>query len=51
MALYIASNQLSSIPWTIQFGQEEVSNMIGLNKNILEWYDEFDTYIPKWYIC
>ncbi|MDY0129004.1 MAG: phosphotransferase family protein [Methanosarcina vacuolata] len=50
MTLYIASNQLGSIPWAIQFGQKEVSTAIKQCKNILKWYDHFDTYIPKWYI-
>ncbi|MGG4217991.1 phosphotransferase family protein [Paenibacillus jamilae] len=49
MALYIASNQLSSIPWAIPFGQEEVDDMVQRAEEILEGYDYFQTDIPKWY--
>ncbi|WP_339320004.1 phosphotransferase family protein [Paenibacillus sp. FSL R10-2734] len=51
MALYIASNQLSSIHWAISFGEEEVANMLKRAENVLEWYDDFDLYIPKWYMA
>jgi len=50
MALYIASNQLSSIPWAIKFGNKEISTMLRQAKNVLEWYDGFETCVPKWYI-
>ncbi|KTD87308.1 aminoglycoside phosphotransferase family protein [Paenibacillus etheri] len=49
MALYIASNQLSSIHWAISFGEEEAANMLSRAEKVLEWYDDFRTYIPKWY--
>ncbi|MNO57019.1 Phosphotransferase enzyme family protein [compost metagenome] len=51
LALYIASNQLSSIHWAISFGEEEVANMVSRAENVLEWYDDFNTYIPKWYLA
>ncbi|GKX31141.1 phosphotransferase family protein [Vallitalea longa] len=50
MALYIGSNQLSSIPWAIPFGQTEINVMINQAQNVLKWYDNFQTYIPKWYV-
>lgn len=50
MALYIASNQLSSIPWAIQFGPKEVNTMLRQAETVLKWYDGFETFIPKWYI-
>lgn len=50
MAVYIACNQLSSIPWAIPFGEEEVANMLSRAESVLEWYDDFQTYIPKWYL-
>jgi len=50
MALYIASNQLSSIHWAIPFGQEEVDIMLERAGNVLEWYEGFQTYIPSWYV-
>ncbi|MDH6369450.1 hypothetical protein M2444_001228 [Paenibacillus sp. PastF-3] len=51
MALSIASNQLSSIHWAIPFGEEEVANMLSRAESVLEWYDDDQTYIPKWYLA
>lgn len=50
MALYIATNQISSIPWTIPFGEEDVNKMLKQAQNVLLWYDNFEKYIPNWYI-
>ena len=50
LALYIANNQLSSIPWAIPFGEDEVNIMLRITKNVSDWYDGFKTYIPSWYI-
>ncbi|WP_438351738.1 aminoglycoside phosphotransferase family protein [Paenibacillus sp. FA6] len=50
MALYIASNQLSTIHWAIPFGQEEIDIMLKQAGSVLEWYDEFRTYVPSWYL-
>ncbi|WCM63562.1 aminoglycoside phosphotransferase family protein [Paenibacillus polymyxa] len=50
MALYIASNQLSSIHWAIPFGKEEVDDMVQRAEEVLEAYNYFQTYIPKWYV-
>lgn len=50
MALYIASNQLSSVHWAIPFGNKEVDDMVQRAEEVLEAYDYFQTYIPKWYV-
>ncbi|MFW5437287.1 aminoglycoside phosphotransferase family protein [Paenibacillus apiarius] len=50
MALYVASNQLSTVHWAIPFGQEEVYIMLERAGNVLDWYDEFQTYVPNWYL-
>lgn len=49
LALYIGSNQLSSIPWAIPFGQGEVNIMLNQAKEVLSWYDNFQHVIPRWY--
>lgn len=49
LALYISSNTLSSIPWAIPFGNEEIEVMINQSKDVLRWYDDMNTYIPSWY--
>jgi len=50
MALYIANNTLSSVPWAIDFGEKEVNTMLNQAKEIMDWYSDFTSYIPKWYL-
>lgn len=50
MALYIASNQLSSISWAIPFGEKDIDVMVRQAKAVLEWYNGFEIYIPNWYV-
>ena len=49
LALYICSNTLSSLPWAIPFGDEEIQVMVNQANDILRWYDDMKTYIPSWY--
>ena len=49
LALYICSNTLSSIPWAIPFGQEEIDVMLKQASDVLSWYDNMQTCIPNWY--
>ena len=49
LALYISSNALSSLPWAIPFGQEEIDVMMKLADDILDWYDGMKNTVPKWY--
>ncbi len=49
LALYISSNTLSSVPWAIPFGQDEINTMINQAKDVLFWYDDMKNSIPKWY--
>ncbi|MCL2168699.1 MAG: phosphotransferase [Defluviitaleaceae bacterium] len=51
LALYLASNVLSSIPWAVSFGQSEVDTMLKQAKNILDWYDNMKNPVPKWYFA
>jgi aminoglycoside phosphotransferase (APT) family kinase protein len=51
MALYIATNLISSIPWAIDYGEHEVEVMKREMKQTLSAYDHFQTMIPKWYRC
>ncbi len=50
VTLYILSNQLSSLPWAIPFGQGEIDVMIRQAKEVLSWYDHCTRYIPNWYL-
>lgn len=49
LALYICSNTLSSLPWAIPFGAEEIQVMRQQAAQVLEWYDEMKNVVPAWY--
>jgi aminoglycoside phosphotransferase (APT) family kinase protein len=49
LALYIASNTLSSVPWAIPFGQAEVDTMLNQAKEVLLWYEHMQNPLPTWY--
>lgn len=50
LALYISSNTLSSIYWSIPFGRTDIDVMLNQAKDVLYWYDNMENTIPKWYI-
>lgn len=49
LKLYIFNNTLSSIPWAIPFGEEDVWEMLEIGKEVLSWYSNLDSTIPSWY--
>lgn len=49
LALYICSNTLGSLPWSIPYGETEIQVMRTQAAEILHWYDHFSTVIPSWY--
>lgn len=49
MALYIACNMLSSIPWAIPFGEKDVAFMMEQIGRVMKQYTSFDKIIPNWY--
>ena len=49
MALYIAVNTLSSLPWSLPFGQEQTEVFMAQERQIMDWYDGFADIVPKWY--
>lgn len=49
LALYISSNTLSSVPWAIPFGEEQIRVMANQAKEVLEWYDNMKNPVPAWY--
>ena len=50
LALYICSNTLSSLPWAIPFGEQEIQVMQRQAAQVLEWYDGMTRVVPGWYI-
>ena len=49
LAFYIASNTLSSVPWAMSFGKEQVEVMLRQAREVLSWYDGMRTTVPAWY--
>lgn len=49
LALYICSNTLSSLPWAMPFGDEEIQVMRKQAAQVLEWYDGMKNVVPTWY--
>lgn len=50
LALYVCTNTLSSLPWAIPFGQEQIDIMIEQAKDVLGWYEDMKNPVPKWYV-
>ena len=49
LALYICVGSLSSIPWAIPFGDEQIQVMVNQAKDVLSWYDDMKNSVPTWY--
>lgn len=50
IALYISAGTLSSLPWAIPFGDEEIEVMRRLARDVLGWYDNMTHIVPNWYV-
>lgn len=49
LALYISVNTVSSLPWAIAFGADEIAVMQEQAAMILDWYDNMQDLVPSWY--
>lgn len=49
LALYIASNTLSSIPWAVPRGEQELTIMLDQVKEVLVWFQDMTDPVPAWY--
>lgn len=49
MALYHALNAISGIQWAIPYGEADVEVMKENYRLTMDHYDDFTTFIPKWY--
>lgn len=47
-ALYIASNQLTSVAWAVPYGQKEIDVMLAQARCVLGWYDGMKNPVPVW---
>ncbi len=49
LALYISSNMLGSISWSVPFGDKEIHIMLKQAEDVLAWYHNMQEVIPTWY--
>ncbi|MDG5471445.1 phosphotransferase family protein [Jeotgalibacillus sp. ET6] len=49
LTLYIYSNMISSIPWAIPFGEQQVAFMKNQAKEVLGWFEDPSHPVPSWY--
>ena len=49
LLLYICSNTLGNAAWALGFGEREKQTMLGQAAEIMRWYDDMQTVVPKWY--
>lgn len=49
LAVYVAHASLYSIKWAEKFGQKDIDGMVKRCLIAFEDYDDFKSYIPKWY--
>lgn len=49
LKLYIGSNTLSSVPWAVNYGSEQIEIMLNQAKDVLDWYNNYKLTVPRWY--
>lgn len=51
LKLYILANQLSSLPWAIPFGQQQIDVMLAQRREVAAWYGGrgLRELVPSWY--
>jgi serine/threonine-protein kinase len=50
LRLYIAAKALSSVPWAIPFGDDEIQIMQNQLRDVQSWYAGMTRIIPTWFI-
>ena len=49
MAYYMACDLVGSIPWAVNYGNDQLITMLERAKLVLDWFDDFERMIPKFY--
>ena len=49
MAYYMACDVVGSIPWAVNYGNDQLTTMLERAKLVLDWFDDFKRVIPKFY--
>lgn len=49
LALYLSCNMISSLPWSLDYGQREQRIAMENGERVLRWYDGMTRTVPNWY--
>ena len=49
LRLYQCHNAIFSLPWAVDFGEEEIRIAMDNADRVLEWYDDLREVVPNWY--
>ena len=49
MAYYMACDVVWSIPWAVNYGNNQLTTMLERAQLVLDWFDDFERVIPKFY--
>ena len=49
MAYYMACDVVGSIPWAVNYGNDQLTTMLERAKLVLDWFKDFERVIPKFY--
>ena len=49
MAYYMVCDVVGSIPWAVNYGNDQLITMLERAKLVLDWFDDFERMIPKFY--
>ena len=49
MAYYMSCDVVGSIPWAVHYGNNQLQTMFERAKLVLDWFDNFERVIPKFY--
>ena len=49
MAYYMACDVVGSIPWAVNYGNDQLTIMLDRAKLVLDWFNDFERMIPKFY--
>ena len=49
MAYYMACDVVGSIPWAVNYGNNQLTTMLERAQLVLDWFDDFKRLIPKFY--
>lgn len=49
-ALYLSASAITSVVWAKYYAPNKLNEILQLNKNVLDWFDNMKQSIPTWYV-